>query len=125
MADLVVADFRGDTAQRRTLRRKEVADLEVAVTSEHADGEVIAGVADVRKVAEPAHIHQNSGRRESQLHQRDQRHSTGEQLGFVAVLGERGDGRIHGVGLDVLERRGDHFAAPVSAAARTAFTMLW
>ena len=76
-----------------------------------------------------------AGHRQAQLHQRQQRVAAGEQLGVVAVLGERGERLVHGAGPDVLERRGDHActscaatwpaAGPACAAARTARTMLW
>ena len=58
---------------------------------ERADRDVVAGVADVGEVAQPADVDEHGRRREAQLHQRDQRHAAGEQLGVVAVLGERGD----------------------------------
>src|SRR5690606_42160255 len=55
----------------------------------------------------------------------------GEDLGFVAVLGQQGDGLVGRPGPDVVERGGDHCCTatfvpppPAFAAARTARTML-
>ena len=50
--------------------------------------------------------------REPQLHQREQRHPSGEELGVVAVLGEQRDRGLGRVGALVVERGRDH--APAS-----------
>ena len=107
---LVVTHLGGHALQRRAVLRQDVTDLEVAVARERADGDVIAGVTHVREVAESPDIDDHRGRREPQLHERDERHPTREELGVVAMLGERGDRGVDGVGADVLERGGDHRA---------------
>ncbi len=123
MADLVVADLAGDGPQNTALGGEEVAGLEVAVAGERADGEVVAGVAHVGEVGEPSDVDEHGGGGEAQLHERQEGHPAGEELGVVAVLGEGGERLVGRAGPHVLERGGDHRRA--SAAASTARTMLW
>ena len=124
--NLVVADLGGDGARHAALAREHVARLEVAVTRERADRDVIARVADVRQVADPADVDEHGRRREPQLHQREQRHAAREELGVFAVLGDQRDGLVGRTRAHVVERGGDHLdACIVSAAASTDFTMLW
>ncbi len=75
-------------------------------------------------------VDEHRGRRQPQLHQRQERVTTCEQLGVVAVLDEQRDRFFGRRRAHVVECRGDHGCAstsvPRSAAhARTAFTMLW
>ena len=86
---LRVADLAGGVGQDRHLGAEQVARLEVAVAGEGADGDVVAGVADVGQVVQPADVDEHRRRGQPQLHQRQQRVAAGEQLGLVAVLGER------------------------------------
>ena len=97
------------------------------MAGQRTDREVVAGVAHVREVVEPADVDEHARHREPQLHQRQQRHAAGEQLRLVAVLGEQRDRGVGRVGAGVVERGGDHAFVPVgcSAAASTACTMLW
>ena len=126
VAHLVVADLGRDRAQHTALLGEHVAGLEIAVTGQRADREVIAGVAHVREVAHPADVDEHRRRREPQLHERQQRHAAREELRVLAVLADQRD-RLGGrTGPHVVERGGDHFApCIVSAAASTDFTMLW
>ena len=126
VAHLVVADLRGDGAQHAALGGEQVAGLDVAVAGQRADRDVVAGVADVGEVVEPADVDEDGGRREAQLHERQQRHAAGEELGVVAVLGERRERLLGGAGPDVVERRrGSSACCICSAAASTDATMLW
>ena len=127
VAHLVVADLRGDRAQHAALAREQVVGLDVAVPGERADRDVVAGVADVGEVAHPTDVDEHRRRRQPQLHQRQQRHAAGQQLGVVAVLDELRDRAVGRLGTHVVERGGDHFACVriCSAAASTDSTMLW
>ena len=127
VAHLVVAHLGRDRAHYTAFAGEHVVGLHIAVASEGTDGNVIAGVSDVRQVVEPADVHHHRRRREPELHQRQQRHPAREQLGFVAVLGElreRGFGRVDA---HVVESGGNHGAVVFiwSAAASTDSTMLW
>jgi hypothetical protein len=52
-----------------------------------------------------------------------ERHTTGQELGVVPVLGQRGGGLVGRADPHVVEWRRDHPLVP--AAANTAWTMLW
>ena len=102
-------------SQQRNVLTQQVAGLHVHVAGECPDGHVVAGVADVAEVAHPADVDQHAGRREAQLHQRQQAVATGEELGLVAVLADEADGLLGGTGADVVECCGDHLLAPCAA----------
>ena len=108
---------------------QHVGDLEVPVPGEGADGDVVAGVADVGEIAQAADVDQHRRRRQPQLHEREQRVAAGEQLGVVAVLTEQADRLVGRVGPLVVERGRDHAGLPAVwpalAAARIDLTMLW
>ena len=67
--------------------------LQVVMTRERADGHVVAAVADVRQVGQPADVDEHGRCRQPQLHERQQRVATREQLGVVTVLLQQ----LHGV----------------------------
>ena len=93
------------------------------MTSERSDRHMVAAVAQVGQVAEPADVDEHRRHGEPQLHQREQRHAAGDELRLVAVLGEQGQRGVGGIRALVLERGGDH--GVLWAAASTARTMLW
>ena len=66
---MIVADLGGDGAQHPAFLGEKITRLEVAMTRECADREVVARVADVRQVTDPADIDKNRRRREPQLHE--------------------------------------------------------
>ena len=124
MADLGIADARCRRRQDGHLGVQHVGCLDVTVAGEGPDGDVVAGVADVGQVGDPADVDQDRGLGQPQLHQRQEAVPTGEELGVLAVLRDEGDGLVGGAGPDVVELGGDHVRAP-SAAASTDLTMLW
>jgi hypothetical protein len=92
---------------------------------ECTDGDVIAGIGDIRQVRQPADVDQDCGHREPESHQGQQRMPACEELCFVAVFAEERNGLLDRSRSHVLERCRDHRdPPPASAAARTAFTML-
>ena len=101
-------------ASSGTCSAQDVARLDVVVTRERADRDVVARVADVGEVAQAADVDEHRRRREPQLHERQERVAAGEDLGFVAVLGEQRDRFVDGVGAGVVELGGDHAGAPAS-----------
>ncbi len=123
VADLVVADLAGGLGQQTTLALDVVVDLNIAVAGQRANSQMIARVTDVLEVVQAADIDQVGGRCKAKPHERDQRVATGKQFGLVAVFGERGDCLVGRTGSDVVERSGNHLAAP--EACSTALTMLW
>ena len=88
------------------------------MAGQRADGEVVAGRRGRTRGRDPADVDEHGRCREPQLHQRDQRHAAGEELGVLAVLADERDGLVGRVGADVVERRGDHCAPPVTARRR-------
>jgi hypothetical protein len=94
------------------------------VAGERTDGDVVAGVADVRQVAEAADVDEDGRLGQAQLHERQQAVAAGEELGLVPVLGDQRDRFVGRAGADVVELGRDH-EGPPSAAASTDFTMLW
>ena len=132
VADLGVADVGRGVGQDRRVALEHVADLDVAVAGERADGDVVALVPDVVELVEPADVDEHRRGGEAQLHEREERVAAGEDLGLVAVLGEQRQGLVGRAGPDVVERGGDHCCTatfvpplPVLAAASTDWTMLW
>src|SRR6202011_904588 len=100
--------------------------LEVAVPGERADRDVVALVAYVRQIAHAPDVDQHRGCCQPELHERQQRHTTGEELGVFAVLADERDRLGRRTRAYIVERGGDHLApCIVSAAASTDLTMLW
>jgi hypothetical protein len=62
--------------------------LNVHMAGESTDGDVIAGVAHVRQIIDPADIDQHRRLRKAQLHERHQAVASGKEFGLVAVLAE-------------------------------------
>ena len=73
-----------------------------------ADGDVVAGVADVRQVGDAADVDEHARLGEAQLHQRQQAVAAGEELGIVAVLADEADRLVGGAGTDVVEGGRNH-----------------
>ena len=128
VAHLRVTDLARRRREERDVLGEDLAVLDVVVASETADRDVITGVVDVGEVAQVADVDEDRGRGEAQLHERQERVPTGEDLGVVAVLGKQRDRLVDGVGACVGELGGDHERAPAliaSAPAITDLTMLW
>ena len=128
VANLRVADFTGRSREERDVLGEDLAVLDVVVAGEPTDRDVVAGVVDVREVAEAAHVDEHRRGGEAELHERQQRVPAGEDLGVVAVLGEQRDRFVDGVGACVGELGRDHERLPAlmaSAPAITDLTMLW
>jgi hypothetical protein len=123
---LVVAHLRGDGLEHTAARGEPGIGLQRAVTGQRADRDRVAFDAHVGQILQPADIDEHRRGREAKLHQRDERHAARDELGLVTVLGDQRDRLVGRLGPHVLEGRGNHrFDLAVSAAASTAFTMLW
>ena len=110
VAHLRVADVdrrRGPGAAPATRSTSDVSRSRWRVR--RADGDVVAGVADVAtgRVSRPMST-STAGVGQPQLHERQQRVAAGEELGLVAVLGEQRDRFVGRVGPHVVEGGGDH-----------------
>src|SRR3546814_5997766 len=90
----------------------DLAGGEVVVAGQRADREVSTFVAHIGEVAQPADVDDHRWRGESELHERQQRVSAREQLGFVTVASERRDRCLGAVGPLVLEGERDHACDP-------------
>ena len=125
VAHLRVADVSCGMREQRHVLAQQFGRLDVHVAGHRADGDVVAVVADVRQVGEATDVDQHARLGEAELHHRQQAVAAGDELGLVAVLADQADGLLGGLGTDVVERGGDHWAPPADAAARTDLTMLW
>lgn len=86
--------------------------LHVHVPGERADGDVVAGVLDVRQVLHVADVDEHSRLGEAQFHERDEAVAARQEFRFVAVLADERDGFLRGTGPLVLERCGNHCLPP-------------
>ena len=86
---------------------------------------MVAVVAHVRQLLQPAEIDEHLRRGEPELHERQQRVAAGQQLCGVTVFVEQVESVLEGVGADVVERCGNHDrSSGARAAAMAASTML-
>src|SRR5690606_8737823 len=93
------------------LPREELAGREVVVAGERADRDVAALVADVGEVGEPPDVDEQGRPCEAELHEREERVPSGEQLRILG-LAEQPD-RVVDRGRDlVVEGARDHCAPP-------------
>ena len=116
---LRVAHVAGGVGQQRHVLGQQRAVLHIHVPGEGTDGDVVAGIADVRQVGDTTDVDQHAGLGDAQLHHRQQAVATGEELGIVAVLTEEADGLFGRTGTDVIECCGDHLVAPCWADVLT------
>ena len=65
------------------------------------------GAVDAAQLLDAAQVDQQRGRRQPQLHQRDQRVPAGEDLGLLAAVGERSQRLVERPGRHVVELSGD------------------
>ena len=70
VAHLRITDVARRMSEQGNVLGEHFRDLDVAVPREGADGDVIAILADVREVGEPADVDEHAGLGEAQLHQR-------------------------------------------------------
>ncbi len=70
MADLGIADDRGDTGQDGAVLPEHRAGGDVVVAGEGADGDVVAVVTDERQVPKVAHVDEDRRHGEAKLHHR-------------------------------------------------------
>jgi hypothetical protein len=122
VADLRVADELRRPREHGAGALQDGVGDQLRVSSQRADRDAVAVVADVAELVEPAEVDEHRRPRDPELHRRDERVPAGEQL-RVLVASERLDRVVDGGGAVVLEGRRDHALA--LAAASTARTMLW
>ena len=108
VAHLRVSDLAGHMGEQRRVTLQHIADLKVAVAGQGPDGDVAAVLPDIGQLGQPADVDQHGGRRQAQLHERQQRVAAGQQLGVLSVPGQPADGIVDGRRPLVVEGRGDH-----------------
>src|SRR5262249_41764140 len=69
------------------LGREELGGFQVAMPGQRPDRDHVTLVADVGQVAEPADVDEHVGHGEPQLHQRQQRVATRQELRILACVG--------------------------------------
>ena len=120
VAHLRVADVTGGVGQQRDVLGEHRTGLDVHVAGQCADGDVVAGIADVRQVTDAADVDQHTWLGEAQLHQRQQAVPAGEELGVVTMFADETDGLFGRTGADVVEGGGNHVVAPLLAESLVA-----
>ena len=108
VADRGIPDVARRVGEQRDMLGEQRRRLDVAVPRERTDGDVVAGVADVREVGDPADVDEHGRLSEAQLHQRQQAVPAGKKLGVVAVLAGEADRLLGARRPDIVERGGDH-----------------
>ncbi len=91
VTDLRVADLAGGVGEQRDVLLEQGRRLDVHVAGEGADRDVVAGVADVRQVAQASDVDQHARLGEAQLHHRQQAVAAGDELGLVTVFADEAD----------------------------------
>ena len=91
VAHLRVAHVRGGVREERDVLGEKRIRLHLAVTGERTDGDVVTGVAHVGEVLDAGDVDEHRGLGEAQLHEREQRVASCEELRVVAVLAHEGD----------------------------------
>jgi hypothetical protein len=76
------------------------------------DDDVVAVLTHAAHLLDAPDVDDDLGIGQPQPQQRDQRLPAGQHLGFVAVLGERGDGLVDRAGPHIVELRRDHDSPP-------------
>ena len=120
VAHLRIADQAGCVREDRTSRAHRVVAHQVRVPRHRADRQSVAVVAHAAQLGDPADVDKKLRRGEAHPHRRHQRVPAGQDRRVVAAAQEL-DRLVDRARRRVLERRRDH----ASAAARTAWTMLW
>src|SRR5918997_2661133 len=91
---------------------QDVVALHVGVTGQRADGDMVTLVAHVVQVAQASDVHEHRRGCEPELHDRQEGVAAGEELGVLAVLLEKLDGVVYGLGDLVVERDRYHRGSP-------------
>jgi hypothetical protein len=107
VSHLRIADQARRVRDDRHVLLHERIVLEVVVTRQRSDRELLARVPHVAKVADATDVDEQRRPREPQAQQRDQRMSAREELRVVARA-EQLDRLLDGLGDFVVERRRDH-----------------
>src|SRR6185503_17886873 len=84
---------------------------DLVVRRHRPDRDPVAVVADAPQVGDPAQVDQHGRSRQPQPQHRDEALPTGEDLGVLTGLLQRGHGLVDRAGPDVVERRGDHWTS--------------
>ena len=113
VAHLRVADL----ARRRgrssgTCCAQQVGRLDVVVAGQRADGDVVAGVADVRQVGEAADVDEHGGWARRSFISGSRRWPPARNLASSPCSPSEADRLFGRLGPDVVERGGDHWRAP-------------
>ncbi len=86
MPHLRVADPGGHVRQQRHLGLRDVGALELEVPRARTDGDLVALDPHVGQLLDTGDVDEHRGHGQPQLHDRQQRVPTGQDLGVLAVL---------------------------------------
>src|SRR5439155_27136855 len=111
---LRISDQPGRVRENRAVLLHERVVLDVVMSSHPPDRQLVARVPHVSQLVDASDVHEQSGSREAQPQQGNQRMAPGEDL-CVLTRAEQLDGVLDGLGDLVVERRRDHVLASSSA----------
>ncbi len=103
-----IGDHLRGVEQQRVRARHEGRLLELVLSRERADREVVAPLLHVGEVAEPVDVDQGLRRGEPEAHRRQEALPAGEDLGVVAELRHESDRFIERVRHVIFEGPWDH-----------------
>ena len=100
-------------------RQAVAARGHVVVAHHRAEAQDAALAGDALELLDAPQVDEQRGRRQPQLHQRDQRVPAGEQLGVLAAVAQRGQRLVERPGRHVVELSGDQrFASWMASQTR-------
>jgi len=103
VTNLRIADLPGRGGKHGHTIPQQLAGLDISMTSESSDRNMITVVSNERELTPAPDIDEHRRCGQAQLHQRQERMAAGEDLGLIAVFGQHSEGVLHGVGAHVLE----------------------
>ena len=114
MPHLWIADEPRRMRDDRAVLLHERVVRQVVMTCERPDRQLLARVAHVRELVDPADVDEQRRLREPELHERQERVTAREELRVIAP--EELEGFVDGAGTLVVELCGDHRAPPFASA---------
>ena len=125
VADLPVADETRHVRQQRHPLGQQRGVHDVGMTGGRADRDVAVVLADVGQLRDAGDVDEDGRGGEPQLHHRQQRMAAGDELGVVAVLGQRRERRLDRRRAARTRTRRGSCRRSRAPRASTARTMLW
>ncbi len=118
VADLRVADRRGDVVEERVRVADDRRLVDLAVRGTRADRQVVVRLDDAVETGHVAQVDKQGGLCEPELDQREEAVPTRQELGVALAIGEDPQGLVQVRRTDVVELAGNHRAWTLLPAER-------